>query len=200
MTDEYRELLIGAGHSREKRIEPWHFAPDKQAPEGARKWRGVLDTLDNNPRCKPDILWNLNDNPWSRPGPVRDLVLAPESYDEIHAYEVLEHFGTLGDVAALLGTFSEIWRLLKPGGFFCGTCPSRFSEWLWGDPGHTRPILPATLLYLNQPQYTAQLGVTSMSDYRNIYRADFDTLTSHDNHARHLFVLRAVKPSRWMPP
>lgn len=197
---EYRELLIGAGHSREKRIEPYHFAVDKLAPEGPRAWRGVLDTLDMNFRCDPTIVWDLARVPWCRSdiGTHPD-VLPAEFYDEIHAYEVLEHFGRLGDYHAFFETFAEIWRLLKPGGFFCATVPSRYSEWLWGDPGHTRAILPASLVFLNQPQYAAQRGVTSMSDYRNVYRADFDTLSSHDNRTTFLFVLRAVKPSRWQP-
>lgn len=192
----YRELLLGCGHSRIKRIEPYHFAHDLHASVEPREWRGRVDTLDSNPDCQPDIVWDLNVTPWCRVSHEGAYPLVGESYDEIHAYEVLEHLGRQGDAAAFFATFTEIWRLLKPGGFLCGTCPSRYSEWLWGDPGHTRAIVPASLVFLNQVEYTVQQGVTAMSDYRRLYRADFDILSSHDNRNTHLFVLRAVKPSR----
>lgn len=196
----YRELLLGAGYRHRKLIEPYFFAPELDAPDdGAREWRGELQTLDNNPLCHPDILWDLNVIPWSRLGNEGAYPLASDSYDEIHAYEVLEHLGQQGNFRAFFAMFEEIWRLLKPGGFLCATCPSRRDQWLWGDPGHTRVILPCSLMFLNQPQYLEQQGATAMSDYRHVYVADFDILTSHDNGARHMFVLRAVKPSRWVP-
>jgi Methyltransferase domain len=195
---DYRELLIGAGHNLEKRIEPWHFAPELTAPAGPRAWRGKLETVDLNRRCSPTYVWDLGIVPWAHER-TPDEPLPPSSYDEIHAYEVLEHFGRLGSYWDFFETFSEIWRLLKPNGFLCATCPSRYSEWLWGDPGHTRAILPASLVFLNQPQYEVQCGATSMSDYRSVYRADFDTLAAHDNRTTFMFVLRAIKPSRWRP-
>lgn len=51
-------------------------------------------------------------------------------------------------------------------------------------------------MFLNQPQYDAQAGKTSMSDYRRDYRADFDIVGTFDDHTTHKFVLQAVKPSR----
>jgi hypothetical protein len=192
----YRELLIGCGHDRRKRLDPKEFLGGPRALPGSRLWQD-LETLDHEKRATPDILWDLDVVPWSRTGDEGPYPLAADTYDEIHAYEVLEHLGRLGDYLSFFETFSEIWRLLKPGGLFCATCPSRYSEWLWGDPGHTRAILPGSLVFLNQPQYSAQLGQTAMSDYRSCYRADFDTLRAHDNHETFWFVLQAVKPSRW---
>ncbi len=201
MTEPYRELLLGCGHSREKRLDPRDFMPQQRpAPADLRTWRGQLDTLDYVLECHPDFVCNLQRVPWqvSRVCDPCELptVLDESSYDELHAYEVLEHLGRQGDFRAFFYHFSEVWRVLKPGGYLCATCPSRYSEWLWGDPGHTRAILPCTLVFLNQPQYDAQRGKTSMSDYRRDYRADFDIVGTLDDHITHRFVLQAVKPSR----
>ncbi len=201
---DYRELLIGCGHARDKRVDPRDFQPRTNPPPAdLRTWRGRLETLDNNTDCNPDMLCNLNRVPWCKHRPVEDVPeflefepLEDDTYDEVHAYEVLEHLGRQGDYVSFLKTFSEIWRILKPGGHLCATCPSRYSQWLWGDPGHTRAILPASLVFLSQPSYDAQQGRTSMSDYRRHYRADFDIIACPDNHETHTFVLRAVKPSR----
>lgn len=189
----YKNLLIGCGHARDKRLEPALFHEKANATEIARQWRkprqwqGELTTLDYESPCNPDIVWNLNTVPW----PVH-----ANMYDEVHAYEVLEHLGSLGDYHAFFETFSEIWRILKPGGYLCATVPSRKSIWLLGDPGHTRAILQCTLVFLNQQHYIDQHGITAMSDYRKVYRADFEVVWTHDNDETHMFVLRAVKPSR----
>lgn len=201
MSTPYRELLLGCGHSRDKRIDPRDFMPQqKPLPPDLRIWRGQLDTLDYMLECRPDYVCNLQRVPWQ----VHDLcdpselptVLGESSYDEVHAYEVLEHLGRQGDYRSFFSHFSEVWRILKPGGYLCATCPSRFSQWLWGDPGHCRAVLPCSLVFLNQPQYDAQRGATSMSDYRRDYRADFDIVGTSDDHTTHKFVLQAVKPSR----
>jgi hypothetical protein len=201
MSEPYRELLLGCGHSREKRLDPRDFMPQiRPTPPDLRTWRGPVETLDVELNCRPDFVCNLHRVPWqvSRVCDPCELptVLDESSYDELHAYEVLEHLGRQGDYRSFFGHFSEIWRVLKPGGYLCATCPSRFSQWLWGDPGHTRAILPCSLVFLNQPQYDIQRGATSMSDYRSDYRADFDIVGTSDDHATHKFVLQAVKPSR----
>ncbi len=67
-----------------------------------------------------------------------------------------------------------------------------------GDPGHTRVLLPETLIFLQQPQY-AQAGITSLTDYRAVYKADYDLAFSEDNGENFKFALRAVKPSRIQP-
>lgn len=190
----YQNLLIGCGHARDKRLEPALFAPDRNAVEMASEWRkprvwqGELTTLDYESPCRPDIVWNLNAVPWP---------INANTYDEVHAYEVLEHLGSLGDYRAFFETFCEIWRVLKPGGYLCATVPSRKSMWMLGDPGHTRVIPPCALVFLDQQHYAEQMGVTAMSDYRAVYNADFKVVWSHDNDETHQFVLRAVKPSRW---
>lgn len=201
MTD-YRELLIGCGHSRDKRMDPRDFLPkQKPPPADLRVWRGQLESLDYMVECRPDLVCDLRRVPWNIVSPLSDdyteLWILPDStYDEVHAYEVLEHLGRQGDYRSFFATFAEIWRVLKPGGYLCATVPSRYSQWLWGDPGHTRAILPCSLVFLSQPNYDAQQGRTSMSDYRRDYRADFDIAGSVDDHETHRFVLQCVKPSR----
>jgi hypothetical protein len=85
--------------------------------------------------------------------------------------------------------------MLRPGGLFCGTSPAIGSVWLWGDPGHTRVIQPESFVFLSQPKY-AQVGQSPMSDYRFVYRADFDIVHAQVQEDTFVFVLRAIKPSR----
>jgi SAM-dependent methyltransferase len=201
----YRELLIGCGHKRDKRIDPRRFGAIRGTEEwdttdqvrvGPKSWHGVVECLDVNPAVNPTMVWDLAKMPWCRRGDLTLEPIADDTYDEVHAYEVLEHLGQQGDYATFFAHFSEIWRILKPGGYLAATVPSRFDQWLWGDPGHTRVILPCTLVFLSQPVYDEQAGKTPMSDYRGLYRADFDILNSYDDQHTHQFVLQAVKPSR----
>ena len=175
-----RSLLLGCGSRRDRIIGP----PGTEA-EG---W-GELITVDLNPDHKPDLVWDLT-NPTPLPWP-------DDFFDEIHAYEVIEHLGDQGDYLTLFRQFTDYWRLLKPGGYFCATVPWWNKEWAWGDPSHRRVITPGTLVFLNQEEYRKQVGVTPMSDFRAIYRADFETvgITGPDT-ASMGFVLRCIKPAR----
>lgn len=146
-----------------------------------------LTRLDIEASHEPDVVHDLEQLPW----PFKD-----GSFDEVHGFEILEHLGQQGDAKAFCAHFSEIWRVLKPGGLLFATCPSVSSPWLWGDPSHRRVISSQSLTFLNQPQYTAQIGKTPMSDFRSFYKADFDIMVQEDNGQTFAFVLRAVKPSR----
>lgn len=126
-------------------------------------------TLDMCEDHDPDVLWNLN----SRPLPFDD-----NSFDEIHAYEVLEHVGTQGDFVSFFEEFGEYWRILKPGGVLTATVPMWNSVWAWADPGHTRVIAPQLLVFLSQGEYERQVGVTRMTDYRFIWDKDFALLSA----------------------
>ena len=173
-----RELLIGAGSDHRKKI----------VTAGDRVWHGLV-TLDINPDHHPDLVWDLTELP---------LPFADDEFDEIHAYEVLEHTGQQGDYKFFFRQWEDFWRILKPGGRFYCTCPALKSLWLWGDPGHTRIISQQSLTFLNQDAYDKQVGVTPMSDYRFCYGADFELVFSEETSTEDLFgfVLEAVKPSR----
>ena len=168
------ELLIGCGSSRDKRLKC----------DDTNDWSN-LTTLDYNADHKPDIVWDL----------MHPDVLPTEwvdKFDEIHAYEVLEHLGQQGDYRLFFRQFTAFHRALKPGGHFVATCPSRHSVWAWGDPSHTRIMQAEQLVFLRQSSYEA-VGKTSMSDFRNIYKADFDIVAVDENQDVFNFVLRARK-------
>lgn len=169
------ELLIGCGSRRIKMIH-----------DGNPEFSDLV-TLDINPAHEPDVVWNLTDLP---------LPFDDDTFDEIHAYEVLEHTGVQGDYNFFFAQFSDLWRLLKPDGKIFATVPSIKSRWLWGDPSHTRALPKESLIFLIQPQYDAEVGKTPMSDFRNIYKADFDIVHISEDENTLNFVLQAIKPSR----
>lgn len=167
------ELLIGCGNSREKKVTgTWT----------KKEWSG-LTTLDMDPACKPDVVHDLNVLPY----PFED-----NSFDEIHAYEVLEHCGRQGDYRFFFEQFYELWRILKPGGYLVATVPMWDSPWAWGDPGHTRVIPKESLIFLDRREYT-QIGQTSMTDYRSLWRGDFQGYACTESEHQFGFILKAVK-------
>jgi len=174
----YNELLIGCGREWSKRL----------CQGDDREWKN-LHTLDINSDHNPDTVWDLTDFP---------LPFDDDSFDEIHAYEVLEHTGNQGDYKFFFAQFSEFWRILKPGGVFAGTAPHHTSVWAFGDPSHTRTIQKEQFTFLDQTEYTNQVGKTSMSDFRYLYKADFSIVYLNEGKEALQFVLKAVKPSRIM--
>lgn len=206
----YRELLIGCGYRRTRLLDPYHYQSPSVGPQSSERWKYVT-AVDLNPACNPDYVMNLEKGlrTLQRPKPNDvDLFksygevyfqLKQNIFDEVHAYEVLEHLGHQGNVAEFFGDFDELWDVLKPGGWLCATVPSRYSVWLWGDPGHRRVILPAMLQFLNRPSY-AGLGRSPMSDYRDQFSSDWDVTYSYDNEETHSFILQAVKPAREISP
>jgi SAM-dependent methyltransferase len=174
------ELLLGCGSSRERRI----------AVNGRTRWTELV-TLDFVEDHDPDVVHDLEQLPYP---------FADDTFQEIHAYEVLEHLGRQGDFRSLLRQFEELWRILKPGGVLAATSPSWRSMWAWGDPGHTRVITSGTLVFLSQAEYARQIGVTAMSDYRPWYRADFQPVHVQEDADHIVYVLQAIKPVRTFPP
>ncbi len=177
-----RELLLGAGRAG-------HQGTKRLTCDGSAAWSPNIVTLDFNEECRPDVVWDLNNLP---------LPFADNEFSEVHAYHTLEHFGTQGDWRAFLSFFAEIWRILKPGGHFAGITPSAESVWAWADPGHTRLIMLESLVFLKQPEYERQCGMTPMTDYRPFYQADFDISYIKREPNENMFVLSAIKPSRYV--
>ncbi len=175
------DLLIGCGNRRDKLL----YRP------GDAEWHDLI-TLDIDPNCGADVEWDLMRLPY----PFED-----NQFDSISAYHLLEHTGQMGDWRWFFAQWSEFWRLLKPNGLFCGVVPAVSSPWLFADPGHTRVIVPETFTFLNQEEYTRQVGVTALADYRHVYRADFQPVfreerVSEPDDRQFYFILEAKKPSR----
>jgi hypothetical protein len=174
-----RELLLGAGSNREKRV---YF-------DGrSRKFENVI-TIDINPDAKPDYLMDLDDLHVIG----GRLPFDDNTFDEIHAYEVLEHIGRQGDWRGFFAEFSEYWRVIKPGGTFHCSCPADHSVWTWGDPGHTRVITPETLTFLSQRIYVSD-AKSARTDYRHVWRGDFEVIYGKIKDSEFFFVLKAIKP------
>jgi cyclopropane fatty-acyl-phospholipid synthase-like methyltransferase len=166
------ELLLGCGSRREKLL----------SVPGKEQWEELV-TLDINPDHNPDYVHNMEDLP---------LPFVHNFFDEIHAYEILEHTGEQGDWQFWFDQFSDFWRILKPGGLFFATVPMYTSEWAWGDPSHTRVIPACALTFLSQKAYADNVGKTPMSDFRFYYKADFE-IGYAQNAGEHLhFVLKAI--------
>ena len=167
----YAELVLGAGNRKEKQI----WEPDKKEFQNPT-------FLDIDPESNPDIVWDLN---------VRPLPFDDNIFDEIHAYEILEHVGKQGDWRGFFEEFGEYWRILKPNGTLYATCPVG-DIWQWGDPGHTRIINKGTISFLSQQAYSEYVGKSAMSDYRHVWKKDFDVIYSNPTDTAFFFALRKV--------
>lgn len=170
-----KELILGCGNQKEVKV---------LTQDGNNNKYDNAVTLDIDPDCKPDVLWNLEKIP---------LPFKDNEFDEIHAYEILEHTGQQGDFKFFFAQFSDFWRILKNEGILCGTVPNWDNEWAWGDPSHKRVINEGTLAFLSQKEYEEQVGKTPMADFRYIYKADFDIIFFEKAKVRSAFVLEAVK-------
>jgi predicted SAM-dependent methyltransferase len=168
-------LLIGCGNRRIKKLS---FA--------GQEWDGLV-TLDHDPNCGADIVHDLESLPW----PVE-----ADSFDEVHAYEVLEHLGEQGDYKAFFAQFAEIYRVLKPGGLLFATVPAWDDIWAWSDPSHRRIITKGTLVFLDQTEYVQQVGKTAMTDFRWLWQGDFETMAGETENGSFKFALKAHKPAR----
>lgn len=166
------DILLGCGAIWERRLEC-----DRDG------WNDLV-TVDIDKSKNPTLVWDLNKIP---------LPFDDNSADEIHAYHVLEHIGTQGDWRFFFDQFTDFWRILKPGGYFCGITPMWNNMWAWSDPGHTRVISKGSLVFLSQKQYKMQIGLTTMTDYREYYKADFDTVFEQQAGGDFGFILKAVK-------
>lgn len=139
-----RSLLLGAGNSRVKKV---HLTSEPD-------WVGELTTLDMNP--KADVQWDLE----NRPLPFPDA-----TFDELAAYDVLEHVGRQGDWRGWFDEMAEYHRILKPGGTFGIIVPEGGDA--LADPGHTRFFHQNHFGFLTEAFYANNLAKgAAVTDYR----------------------------------
>lgn|SRR5574343_1316869 len=165
-----KELLLGCGSKTKKDL----VVNDKNEFENVVR-------LDINADHNPDVVWDLRNHP---------LPFANNEFDEIHAYEVLEHLASQGDYEFFFKEFTEYNRILKPGGLFFASCPMWNSFWAFGDPSHKRIISKGTITFLDQDHYKDQVGKTQISDFRYLYKVDFKTIYIKESPETFYFILR----------
>jgi SAM-dependent methyltransferase len=142
-------------------------------------------TNDVSKLAKPDVLWDLNSLPW----PWED-----NSFDQIHAYEVLEHIGHQGNYMEFFAHFYECYRILKPGGLLFGSTPAPDSDWILAEPGHTRVIHLHSLNFLNQNFYgRKEKDRSCASDYRDVWKGNFEMIYGKVENKTGYFILLSHK-------
>lgn len=174
MSEEFRELILG-GTPRMKTNY------SILGGDGKFKNPTYVDLLP-----EPGVIvWDLNNHP---------LPFEDDTFDEIHAYQILEHLGSQGDYKFFFSEFNEYWRIIKPNGIMHIVVPEWNKIWAWGDPGHTR-ILPSVFYYFLEKE-SVELNkqiATSMSDYDQYRDCNWRCLASNGWGENHYTKLRAIK-------
>jgi predicted SAM-dependent methyltransferase len=162
-------LLLGCGNDHRKRV----FL------EGYEKWVEPLIKLDMNTNCGADVIWDLE----HRPLPFED-----ETFDELAAYDVLEHIGKTGDWRGFFDEFAEYHRILKPLGTFGIVVP--VGKDAFADPGHTRFFGPTWFAFLSQSGVKTNLEMgTNITDYRWYWKKDFNVIYLQEIGDHHFAVI-----------
>ena len=172
-------LIIGCGNSLDKRIS-FSSTKGNDSPEMDFSG-GLVTTVDHTEAVNPDILADLNILPYD----------FGEDYDEIHAYEVLEHCGAQGDGDFFFGQFNEFHRMLKPDGLMMITVPVWNNVMAWGVPDHKR-VMPINLFAFLEEQYYDQVGKPGIGDYRHLIKGYWEILFYREQVAAMSLAMRRV--------
>ena len=183
-----RSLLIGCGNNHTKQV----------CYDGITEWTGELTKMDINPNCGADVLFDMERlfNPDLSAGlcadcrepPMGRLPFADNTFDEIGCYNTLEHWGRQGDFRGWFHECGEYWRILKPGGLMSILVP--VGEDALADPGHTRFFQANWFGFLSQAFYEGNDQLkTCYTDYRWLWRLNFDVLYLKEHDGHHLAVV-----------
>ena len=175
-------LLLGGGNSRLRRLHLFDDAEDFSTDN--------LTTLDMNPNCNPDVLMDLEEITTGGRLPFKD-----ESFDQIHAYDVLEHVGKQGDWKGFFAEFEEYHRVLRVGGLMYILVP--IGRDAFADPGHTRFFSRNHFEFLSQSfnkQSDLKPGELSVrTDYSWYWKKNFDVMALNEFSTRIGTILRKTK-------
>jgi len=160
-----KELVLGAGNHKKNKV--------LFREELGREYQNPV-FVDIDPDSNPDVIHDLNSIPY----PFND-----NEFDEIHAYEILEHLGTQGDWRFFFDQFAEMHRILKNYGYLFISVPDGNSRLAWVDPGHT-------FGFLQQSMYEEQVGKSAIADYRHYWKKNFRYLQYEERDNRLYVVLR----------
>lgn len=183
--------VLGSGNSRLQKVRTGLPEELEALGENFDQNFEEVVTVDMDEASKPSLVFDLTSEVWPLQG---------NHFDEVHAYEVLEHLTKQGDYEAFFSLWRNIWNILKVGGLVCATTPWWESLWVWQDPGHKMCYSPALLTYLNQKEYERQVGTTAMTDYRKFWPKPYSFVGRHSEmsgenpkQAGYTFVLQKVE-------
>jgi SAM-dependent methyltransferase len=170
---EPRSLLIGCGKNLTKQVQY----------DGKAEWTGALTTMDINPNIGADVVFDMDMVANGCRMPFSD-----DTFDEIGAYNTLEHWGRQGDFRGWFYECGEYWRILKPGGLMSILVP--IGEDALADPGHTRFFQQNWFGFLSQTFYEQNEVLGScFTDYRWYWKKNFDVLYMQEHGGHHLAVV-----------
>lgn len=177
-------LLIGCGNEHSKRI--WFDANGENGKGSPERdfGSGELVTLDIDPDLSPSVVHDLDKLPYP---------FADDEFDEIHAYEVLEHCGRQGDGEFFFAQFREFYRILKHDGYLMISVPMWDNEIAWGVPDHKR-VLPKSIFAFLDRAYYENIGKAAYGDYRHLLGdVHLPSVGFEESETQLHVVLRAVK-------
>lgn len=162
-------LLLGCGNDRRKKV----------ALADAPDWNLPLTTVDMNPNCGADVVCDLDRHP---------LPFEDNSFDELGAFDLLEHLGKQGDWQGWFDECADYWRILKPGGRFYILVPLGGDA--LADPGHTRFFSMNAFCFLCQEFYERNLSEgRPVTDYRWYWKHNFNIVDHDQSSGHHLSVI-----------
>lgn len=168
-----RSLLIGCGKNHAKQLQYG----------GKAEWTGDLTTLDINPDCGADIVYDMESIPAGGQFPFDD-----NTFDEIGAFNCMEHWGRQGDWRGWFRECAEYHRILRPAGVMQILVPIGGDA--LADPGHTRFFQQNYFGFLSQKFYELnEVKATCFTDYRWFWKKDFDILYMEEVGGHHLAVV-----------
>ena len=169
-------LILGSGTHLSKRI---YLEPG--SPE--REFQGEITTVDY---LGGDIKADLNELPYDW--------AADESFDEIHAYEILEHTGSQGDGEFFFGQFNEFHRILRPDGLMMISVPMWNHQGALGVPDHKR-VMPLSVFLFLEERYYDNVGKPGYGDYRPFIKGYWKCEGAEEGEHTLMLALRCLKSS-----